>query len=116
MAGAGTLTFSGTLDGLATGQRTFEVEYEIESAIDVSQQPFLAVGDNDFLVPAGANGVIIEPPMSNAVVIHLKGASGESGIALHRTLATIWMMDISQTTFTLTIASAMAGPTQITFF
>lgn len=116
MAGAGTLTFSGTLVGLPTGQNVINVVYSIQSAIDVAYEPLLTVGDNTFQIPFGCNGVLIEMPPGNSFIVTLKGAPFEVGIAIHRTFGTPFFFDNSQTSFVLTTQNILAGPVQLKFF
>lgn len=116
MPGTGTLTLSGTLSGFPSGQRTISVSLPITSAIDVSYEPVLAIGNNTITVPAGANGVIIDPPSANTIVVTLRGTGTDTGVTLHRTLATAWLFDSSQVTFVLNTPSLLSGPMQLTFF
>lgn len=116
MTGSGSLSFAGTLVGFPSGQRTILVTYPIPSALDDAFPVTLGLGNTQVNVPANANGVIIEPPPGNAIVISIKSSSGDTGLAIHRTLGLIYFMDISQTSFFLSVPTALPGPVQLTFF
>ena len=83
--------------------------------LTVNQIP-LSSGANTIAVPSGATCVIVQPPLSNTVLITLKGITGDTGVALHKTLATGPInLDSTQTSFVLTAASAITALTTITF-
>ncbi len=56
-------------------------------------------------VPANANGVIIYPPSGNAGVVTLKGATGDTGVALHKTNPFALSLDVATSSFGLTSVS-----------
>lgn len=65
----------------------------------------LAQGDNAFTVPTGAMGVTVQM-LANAVVVKLKGAGGDSGVAIHKSDPTSIGLDSSQASIILNAASA----------
>ncbi len=78
--------------------------------VDVKQ---LASGDNVFTVPsspASPVGVIIVPPSGNAIVLTLKGAAGDTGLKINKTVPTVWFFDPVATpaTFIVNAASGFA--------
>ena len=65
----------------------------------------LASGANTITPPQSgvtAKGVIILPPSGNAVTITLKGVTGDTGVALHKTDPTMISLDSPTATFVLT--------------
>lgn len=72
----------------------------------------LSSGNNTITVPSAgstqATAVTIIPPSGNAVVLTLKGVSGDTGIAIHKTDPTSLGLN-SVSTFVLNAASAVAG-------
>ncbi len=116
MPGTGTLTLSGTLVGLPSGQRTITVSIPLLAAIDVSMSISLTSGDNTIAIPANTTGVIIEPPPGNTVLLKMKGAAGDLGVNLHKTQMSNPNFDVSQSTIILNAASALLGPVELTFY
>lgn len=116
MPGTGILTFSGTLTGYPTGSRVINISFPIVSSVDDSMSFPLQVGDNLVAIPEGANGVVIDPPAGNSVIITLSGQPGSVGIGLHPTFPLIWFIPAAQSTFTLNVPSLPPGNHQITFF
>lgn len=77
----------------------------------------LASGANTILIPAGTSLICIQPPPGNTIVITLKGVTGDTGIALHKTNPFVISQDpaANAASFVLTAASAIASFTTITF-
>lgn len=73
----------------------------------------LAGGDNTVTAPASSGstlaGVTIMPPAGNTEAITLKGAGGDTGIALHKTDPTSLGLDPGVTSFILNAAGAVVG-------
>lgn len=114
--GSGTLTFSGTIVGYPSGDRVINVSFPIVSSVDDAMPITLTVGDNVINIPGGANGVIIDPPPGNSVIVLLQGEPGDLGIGLHQNFPTIWMIPASQVSFNLNAPSAPPGAHQLTYF
>lgn len=68
--------------------------------------------------PAGANGILIEPPAGNVVQLTLKGITGDTGIPLAGNQpALFWFFTPSSAnTVGLTAASAISGPVTLSWF
>lgn len=63
-------------------------EKTISSAIGQRQIISLNSGANTITVPTGATVVLIVPPTENTNSLTLKGVSGDTGVALSKTLPT----------------------------
>ncbi len=109
---SGTLTYSGTLIGFPSGQRTINMSFMITSAVDDAMSLTLAVGDNVIVVPSNANGVIIEPPAGNSVIVSLSGAGASiDAVGLHPTLPLIWHFPVTLVSFVLNCPSPFFATT-----
>lgn len=113
---SGTLTFSGTLTGFPSGSRSISVSMILDNAVDDATGVVLPAGDTTFQIPSGANGVIIDPPEGNVIPLTVKGAPGDVGLPLHPTHFMVWPFAPTATGFTITAASNMAAPIQLTYF
>ena len=73
----------------------------------------LASGSNTITVPTGGSsvptGVILIPPAGNAVVLTLKGVTGDTGIAIGLTDPMVLSLAAGVANFDVTTASAVAG-------
>ena len=72
----------------------------------------LASGANTITVPTGGTtptAVTIIPPAGNTNLITLKGVTGDTGVALHKTDPTCVALDPSQATFVLTAGAQITG-------
>lgn len=72
----------------------------------------LTTGANTITLPSGGSapkGATIIPPPANAVLVTLKGVSGDTGIPLHLTDPAIVTFDTTATTFVLTAAAQVVG-------
>ena len=65
-------------------------------------------GANTVTAPSGAKGVTIKPPTGNTQALTLKGISGDTGIAIHKTDPTSLGLD-SVTTFVVNAAGSVTG-------
>jgi hypothetical protein len=76
----------------------------------------LASGANTITVPTGGTtvtAVTIVKPAGNTVSITLKGVTGDTGIALHKTDPDSISLDPSASTFVLTAGAQIIGVTLI---
>jgi len=72
----------------------------------------LTSGANTVTPPTGGTtplAVTIVPPSGNTALITLKGISGDTGIALHKTDPCTISLNSTTSTFVLTAASQIAG-------
>jgi hypothetical protein len=71
----------------------------------------LASGFNTITCPVGATltGVTIVPPVGNTQTITLKGVTGDTGIALHKTDPTSLGLDSAVTSIGLTAGGTITG-------
>jgi hypothetical protein len=68
--------------------------------------------NNTITLPTGGSvvtGAVIIPPAGNTVLIYLKGASGDTGIPIHKTDPTSIAFDSSASSFVLTPALIVTG-------
>lgn len=86
----GILRILATVTGLAEGDQTIgPLELQATSAVGERRSPLtLASGNNTIAVPATATVALLIPPVGNAQTLTLKGASGDTGVALHKTFPT----------------------------
>lgn len=68
----------------------------------------LTTGANTITAPSGAKGVTMKPPSGNTQALTLKGVSGDTGIAIHKTDPTSLGLD-SVTTFVINAAGSVTG-------
>lgn len=71
----------------------------------------LASGANTITAPTAATATrcTIIPPSGNAVLLTLKGVTGDTGVPLHKTDPTSFGVDSTLVTFCLTAASTCNG-------
>lgn len=115
MSAVASLTIGGSVTGLPTGAKTFSGTISSAAAVGQTTEVTLASGDNTITVPTGATAALIQPPSANAVALKLKGAAGDTGIAIHKTMPSILALDASQTDFILNAVAQTAGATEISF-
>lgn len=59
----------------------------LTTALDNLKQSYtLAGGDNTITLPTGTQGVIVEPPSSNAVALEMRRTGGANGLQLNPAL------------------------------
>ena len=93
----------------------------IPSSFPSLQVNSLTFGSGTFISttgPAGAYGVLIEPPAGNLVGLTLKGITGDTGIPIASNLPTLipFGTPTNQNTVGLTSANAITGVVTLTFF
>lgn len=88
MATSGSWRIFGTVSGLTSGNRAVDVSITAPTtALDVTTtQSFAAATFAAITVPTGATAMLIIPPAANAGTITLKGVTGDTGVALSKTL------------------------------
>jgi len=114
--GAGTLTLSGTIVGLAQGQQDVNVVWSLPNAEGTWLYPVLAAGETAFATPSGATTLLIIPPDDNVVPINLKMVSGETGLSLHPTLPTFISLSNTATSVILAAAAPLSGAVSLAFW
>lgn len=93
----------------------------ISSTFTSVQINSLTFGSGTFISttgPAGAFGVLIEPPSGNLVQLTLKGITGDTGIPIASNAPTLipFFNPATTNTIGLTSASAITGVVTLTFF
>jgi hypothetical protein len=89
----------------------------IATPVGTIQNIALSMGANTITIPTGTTMMVIQPPAGNTILVTLKGVAGDTGIPLHKTLATGPInLDSTAATFVLNAASAIANYTTITFW
>jgi hypothetical protein len=116
MTGVGTITFGGTITGLADGTRTLSFSIPLPGAIDWASSVVLQSGFNAFSIPTGATVVTIVPPSGNTIALTLKGITGDTGFLIHKTYPSCIDLDSTATTLGITAASTTTGVTQVNFY
>jgi hypothetical protein len=105
-----TLTLSGSVGGLPTGSKSITVPQIVSnSAVGQITDLSLSTGNNVISVPGGATAAIILLPVGNTQMVTLKGAGGDTGIALRGTTWSVLSLDPTQTSFILNAAGAVTG-------
>jgi len=115
MAAAATITIAGLVTGLATGTKTLTGTLTSVAAVGTIQEATLSTGANTITVPTGTTAVLIGMPSGNATLVTLKGVTGDTGVALHKTFPTLLPLDSTQTTFCLTAAAPLPGPVELSW-
>lgn len=92
MAIAGTLSLTGTLTGESTGTHQVALEWEITTGKETTVVG-LSSGDNTLSVPTGTTLIVITPPTSNSLALKVKGAGGDTGVAISKTKPTVLTWD-----------------------
>lgn len=113
MAVAGSWRIYGAVSGLPSGIRGVDVSIPVGTGVDVTQ--IFTPGGSGFTamtVPTGYTAVLIIPPAGNANTITLKGITGDTGIALSKTLPTLLSLGASAA-FGLTVGGAITSITLI---
>ena len=101
MAVSGSWRIYGSVTGLPTGTRAIDVSITVGTGVDYTTTVTTGgAGFNAFTVPTGYTAVAIIPAAGNAQSLTLKGVTGDTGIALSETQATV-----------LTLATATLGIT-----
>lgn len=101
------ITFS---DGVSGTQR-IEAASNTDSPASIEIKT-LSSGNNTITVPTGGSTVracTIEPPTGNTVAMILKGANGDTGVALHDTDPTSIAIDGAVTTFVINVDGTLTG-------
>lgn len=111
MAATSTRSIQVVFSSDVVGSNTFSAASNVVSpaAIEVKT---LASGANTITPPAGGTtpkACTIVPPSGNTVAITLKGVTGDTGIALHKTDPTSIALDSPTATFVLTAGAELAG-------
>jgi hypothetical protein len=78
----------------------------------MSELKTLTTGANTITPPTGGStvkGVTIIPPASNAVLMTLKGVTGDTGVPMHKTDPTSIGLDTTVSTFCVTCAAPVIG-------
>lgn len=79
----------GSVTGYPSGTRAVDVEIDVGSAgIDNAFSQTIN-GFSAVTIPTGATAVLIIPPTANTNTITLKGITGDTGVALSKTLPTV---------------------------
>lgn len=88
MATSGSWRIYGSVTGLPSGTRAVDASITAPTtAVDTTTtQSFAAATFAAITVPTGATAMLIIPPSSNAGTITLKGVTGDTGVALSKTL------------------------------
>lgn len=94
------------LTGDVEYSQTFDAAVNAAGSGDNSLQA-LTTGNNTITVPDDAVAVTIVMPAANAVQVTLKGANGDSGVALHLIDPSSIGLGAGQSDFVLSAASAV---------
>lgn len=113
MATSGSWRIYGSVTGLPSGTRAVDATITAPTtAVDGAiSQTFTAATFAAITVPAGTTAILIIPPSTNVGAITLKGVTGDTGIALHKTLPTV----LAVSTPTLGLLCANTTVIQIVF-
>jgi hypothetical protein len=115
MAAASSVTIEGAKTGLGTGSKDISVGplENTDAPLATTAQAFSAATFAAVTFPGlvGSSvikGVIIKPPSTNSGAITLKGVTGDTGIPIHKTEATMIRFDsVTATNFGILTVSAI---------
>lgn len=119
MAATATININGTISGEPTGSRTVgPIALTSAAAVGQVTDVALASGANTITVPANSTGCLIQLPATNTAIVTLKGATGDTGIALGKTSTQLltWDPAAAPASFVLSSAAAQTLLTEILFF
>jgi len=122
MAAAASIVVTGTIGSLPGGSRTIgPLTLTSAAASGVVQQTVLQSGDNTITLPTNItpSGCIIVLPSSNTALTTLKGAGGDTGIAIGKTGYAVlnWETANKPASFILNSAATQTGlTTEILFW
>jgi len=122
MAATTTATFQGSILGGDNGDKTIgPVSYSNTTGCPYVQYIVLQAGANTITPPTAPapTGCLIKLPSSNTSVVTLKGASGDTGIAIGKTTGTVlhWDKTAVPASFVLSSVSTQTGLyTEIHYF
>lgn len=103
-----TITYLGDVNGV----ETIAAADNIDVSPAVVELVTLAIGDNVIAAPGGGatpKACTIVKPAGNAVLIKLKGAGGDTGIALSKTDPDTISIDAGVASFILNAAAQLVG-------
>lgn len=78
-----TIKVDGEITGLVTGRKP--LSYTLTTSKGTLDVVTLASGANTVTYQSGSQLVVVAPPSANTIAMTLKGASGDTGVALHPT-------------------------------
>jgi hypothetical protein len=81
--------FQAHVDGLYPESLPIDFQWSFVAAVGQLQTVTLAAGDNTLTIPAGTTLIGIKPPTTNAIVLKLKGAGGDTGFTLQPNTPTL---------------------------
>lgn len=111
---SGTLIMQGSFP-TATGTQQINLSQLVLAPVGEQLVLQLASGPNPITVPNGSTLCIIQFPAANAQAVTLKGASGDTGIALNKNGLNILTLDSSVSQFVINAAAAINFNTSIIF-
>ena len=105
-----TIFIDGVLTGTASGnQYVRPAALSLASPVGQRQIVNLSSGANTITLPSGTRFVHIQPPAGNAQTITLKGVSGDTGVALHKTNWTALSLESGVTSLVLTAGGSVTA-------
>lgn len=106
----GTITVQGSSIDLPSGQKVFSATITTDAAIDHTLTTDLSSGANTITVPSTATAALICPPSANTETIVLKGVTGDTGVGISPSQATlITFSDTPPASFVLTAGAGITG-------
>lgn len=106
----GALQISGSATGMPSGQKVIgPTAISIASGVGTVTTHNFVAGFNSIAVPTGATVAVIVPPPANTQTMVLKGVTGDTGIALARTLPAVLTFDAGVATFGITAGGTING-------
>lgn len=114
---SGVITISGTITGLPQGTWTLPpFTITINAGGNYAQtEVTLASGANTITVPSWASVCIIDPPSNNTQTLTLKGVTGDTGVPISETEATLLNFTTPPANFVITAGGALSAITNIIF-
>lgn len=108
-----TWTLEGEVTGLRSGSRKLSLTGAASTDAKFDSREYsLSSGANTITVPTGAKACAIQPDSANAQTLTLKGVTGDTGVPIGKTGATVLALD-GQASFVITAGGA--ATVEITF-
>lgn len=111
MAATGQVDITGSVTDAPSGSKSIgPVTITSAAAVDHQLTVNLASGDNTITVPTGAKACIVIPPTGNTtVVIKLKGAAGDTGFTMAKSMPACLSFDTAPASFVINASAVLAG-------
>ncbi len=107
MTATGTVNILAAVQGLPEGALQIAIPVSLAAALGVEDTTTLSTGANTITVPTGATFLLFVPPSANTQTITLKGVTGDIGVGLSKTIASL--IAVTSSSIVLTVGAQIVG-------